>query len=194
MSSGRTHLLLLRGINVGGRNRLAMADFVAVLESLGHEEVVTYIQSGNAAFRAGALRRGETADPAALAGAVEKALALRCGVTCGAVAVSRDEFAEVIAANPYVSGAGRDPKTVHVVLRGADFTPDELTAMSAAYDRARAKGSPDEMTVVGRTLYLQTPAGLGRSELAAQLSRTAGMRSGTARNWATVTRLAELLD
>ena len=63
-----------------------------------------------------------------------------------------------------------------------------------AQQRARAKGSRDEAVPVGRTLFLWTPDGLGRSELAAQLARSGAQADGTARNWATVTRLAAMLD
>jgi uncharacterized protein (DUF1697 family) len=66
---------------------------------------------------------------------------------------------------------------------------DALTA-------ARAKGSPDEATFTGDVLYLHTPAGLGRSELAGQLGKArrplSSKGSGTARNWSTVTKLLEL--
>ena len=59
-----THVALLRGINVGGRNRVAMAALREVVEGLGHTEVATYIQSGNVVFTS------EAADPGTLAGAL----------------------------------------------------------------------------------------------------------------------------
>jgi uncharacterized protein (DUF1697 family) len=75
--------------------------------------------------------------------------------------------------------------------------PDELAAVAAAQQRARDEGS-DETRVVGTTLFLHAPGGLGRSELAAQLTRLGGSRAaetaGTARNWAIVTKLLAPCD
>jgi uncharacterized protein (DUF1697 family) len=70
---------------------------------------------------------------------------------------------------------------------------DEVEAVASAVERARAKGSRDEARLVGRTLYLRTPDGLGRSLLAVELSRGGGAlaakSSATMRNWATVSKL-----
>jgi uncharacterized protein (DUF1697 family) len=183
-----THVALLRGVNVGGRNKVAMADLRRVVESLGHGDVATYIQSGNVVFTS------KDPDPAAVAAAIERALEAM-GVRSSVVVLSRAELAEVIAANPFPDEA--DPRHLHAVVRGAEVGAEEAAAVAAAERRARDKGSRDQAKVVGRTVYLRTPDGLGRSELAAQLARSnpaAGDRGGTARNWATVTRLAAMLN
>lgn len=46
-----TYIALLRGINVGGNNKLAMRELVSLLEGLGLRNVKTYIQSGNIVFQ-----------------------------------------------------------------------------------------------------------------------------------------------
>jgi uncharacterized protein (DUF1697 family) len=80
------------------------------------------------------------------------------------------------------------------------FFPDEpgqevRESVAAAERQAAEKGGRDEATVVGRTLFLHTPDGYGRSELAARLARARGpVATGTARNWATVTKLLALCD
>jgi uncharacterized protein (DUF1697 family) len=74
------------------------------------------------------------------------------------------------------------------------MAPDAIAAIAAAQESARVRGSRDEAVVVGSTLFLRTPDGLGRSELAAQLARSSGQAPGTVRNWATVTRLMAMLD
>jgi uncharacterized protein (DUF1697 family) len=61
-----TRVALLRGINVGGRNRVAKADLREVVLGLGHTEVATYIQRGNVVFTS------EAADSAAIAAALER--------------------------------------------------------------------------------------------------------------------------
>jgi uncharacterized protein (DUF1697 family) len=186
----RTHVALLRGINVGGHNKVAMTDLREIVTSLGHADVATYIQSGNVVFSS-----PETdADAAGIADALEREIASRLGVRPVVVVLSRAELAGVIADNPYPDEA--NPKSLHAVFRREELSADGVAAVAAAQERAGGKGSRDEAMVVGRTLFLHTPDGLGRSELAAQLARpsVAAMAAGTARNWATVTRLMSLLD
>ncbi|MGH3613547.1 MAG: DUF1697 domain-containing protein [Pseudonocardia sp.] len=183
-----TYVALLRGINVGGRNKVAMADLRTLMVPLGHTDVVTYIQSGNAVFTSG------DSDSTTLAAALERAIADTLGVRLKVVVISRAELAQVIADNPYPEET--NPRCLHAVFGVGEVEFDGVAAPAAAEERARAKGSRDEAQVVGHTLYLRTPDGLGRSELAAQLSRAASARTGysvgTARNWATVCKLLEL--
>ncbi len=179
-----THVALLRGINVGGRNKVAMADLRDVVTSAGHTEVATYIQSGNVVFTS------RKTDSAALGAALERAVKKRFGLPISVVVLSRAEFAKVVADNPYPDET--NPKALHAVFRAEAAGPDTRAAVATAEKRAKAKGDPGEAAIVGRTLFMHTPDGLGRSELAAQLSRS--KVGGTARNWATVTKLLAMLD
>jgi uncharacterized protein (DUF1697 family) len=178
----RTHVALLRAINLAGRNRVAMADLRQIAASLGHTEVATYIQSGNVVFTT------TQTDTGKLAETLEQEIGRRLDVRPGVVVLSRDQLAEVIA----------DPRCLHAVFRRQDLSQAEIAAVAAARQRARVKGSRDKVTVVRRTLFLYTPDGMGRSELATQLARSTAATgtgtAGTARNWATVTRLLALLD
>jgi uncharacterized protein (DUF1697 family) len=180
------YVALLRGINLGGRNRVAMADLRQLTEALGHTEVVTYINSGNVVFTS------PDTDCGALADAIEQAIARSLAVRPAVVVLSRADLAQVIADNPFPDEA--NPRCLHAVFRRLDLAPDAIAAVEEAQQRARAKGSRDEAVPVGRALFLHTPDGLGRSELAAQLSRSGVQADGTARNWATVTRLAAMLE
>jgi len=180
------YVALLRGINVGGRNRVAMADLRQIAASLGHTEIATYIQSGNLVFTS----PDESA--ATLADALEREIARTLDVRPAVVVVSRADLARVIADNPFPGES--NPKVLHAVFRREAMTPDAIVTVAGAEQKARAKGCQDEVVVVGRTLFLHTPDGLGRSELAAQLARVGSQAEGTARNWATVTRLMDMLD
>ncbi len=180
-----THVALLRGINVGGRNRVAMADLRAIVTSLAHADVATYIQSGNVVFTS------TQTDSSAIAAALEQAIAESLSVRPKVVVLSRAELAQVVADNPYPDE--NNPKCLHAAFSSERIGPDQLAAIATAQQRATDRGSRDEATVVSCTLFLHTPDGLGRSELAAQLARTSGplaaTGSATVRNWATVTRL-----
>lgn len=186
-----THLALLRGINLGGRNKVAMAGLRELVAQLGHSEVSTYIQSGNVLFTAAA-----PADPAELARQLTAAIAAKLGVTAPAVVLARPELAAIIAARPFP--AQDDPKAVHAVVLTAAPSPALAAKVAAAAGQAAAKGARDEVVIAGRALYLHTPDGYGRSDLAQGLVKAvhdpqAGV-TGTARNWATITRLAALAD
>jgi uncharacterized protein (DUF1697 family) len=108
------------------------------------------------------------------------------------VVITRDDLQQVIDDNPFPDED--NPKLLHAVFRRAELTADERAKVAEAADRAKAKGCEDEAVIVGRTMFLHTPDGLGRSELSAQLSRTAASKTGTARNWATVHKLRSMLD
>jgi uncharacterized protein (DUF1697 family) len=186
-----SHVALLRGINVGGRNQVPMAELRKVVASLGHTGVTTYIQSGNVLFST-----PET-DTARLASALEEAIAGRFGIEVAVVVLSRDELAAVLDANPHPDEP--NPKLVHVVFLNAEPPQDLLDRIKAAVSAAAAKGSRDTVTAAGQALFLHTPDGYGTSELAQVLFRVIGPPSknsiaATARNWATSTKLLSLCE
>ncbi len=191
-----THVALLRGINVGGRNKVPMAELREVVTSLGHTGVATYIQSGNVLFSTAST----STSTAELATALESAIAGRFGIGASVVVVSRDELAQVLADNPYPGEP--NPKLVHVVFLSDIPPPDLLDRITAAQSAATAKGSHDTLTAIGRALFLHTPDGFGNSELAQSLFRIIsgpakqkqGGQAATATNWATPTKQLALCE
>jgi uncharacterized protein (DUF1697 family) len=181
-----------------------MAELREVAVALGHAEVATYIQSGNVLFST-----AET-DNAKLAAALESAIEDRFGLWSSVVVLSRDELAAVLSANPYADEP--NPRLVHVVFLNADPPPDLSDRIAAVVSAAAAKGSRDTVQASGRALYVHTPDGFGRSELAQNLfklvtpparqkkqgaspgkQKTQNL-AGTARNWATATKLLSLCE
>ncbi|HTX27350.1 MAG TPA: DUF1697 domain-containing protein [Streptosporangiaceae bacterium] len=185
-----SHVALLRGINVGGRNKVPMAELREVVASLGHTGVTTYIQSGNVLFST------EETDTAGLASALEAAITAKFGVNSPVVVLSRDELARILSDNPYAGEP--DPKLVHVVFLGAEPSAELLDRIRAAQSSAAAAGGRDSITVIGKALYLHTPDGFGNSELSQVLFRIAGTGkhkvAATARNWSTSTTLLSLCE
>jgi len=185
----RTHVGLLRGVNVLGRNKVSMPELRQLVESLGHGDVVTYIQSGNVVFTV----RGRL-DDGRIERDIERAIAAATGVRPAVVVVRVAELARVIRANPFPNVS--EPRLLHAVFLPRRPDKAGLASVAAAVERSRAKGSRDEATVIGRVLYLHTPDGFGPSVLRRELDRRGANRSpladGTARNWRTVTALAEL--
>lgn len=173
------HVVLLRGVNVGGKNRLPMTALVAALERVGGRDVVTYIQSGNAIVSASAavVRQLPRTLPAALA---ELA-----GIEVPVIVRSAAELAAARAGHPF-GADGVDERELHVGF----LASAPSAARIAALDPARSPG--DRCLVRGRELYLHLPRGAGQSKLtSAYLDRVLGTIT-TVRNWATVAKLVEL--
>ncbi len=190
-----THVALLRGVNNLGGKKVAMAELRQVVTSLGHVDVMTYIQSGNVLFTpptGGSTARGS--DAAALAADLEQAIAARIGVRARAVGFPREELARCVGDNPYPGQL--DPKLLHGVFLPEVPGPSLAAWLADAERQVRAKGSRDQARVLGRTVYLHTPDGYPRSELRRVFAKVGGPTSvkvaGTARNWATVSRLLQL--
>jgi uncharacterized protein (DUF1697 family) len=189
-----SHVALLRGINVGGRNKVPMADLREVVTSLGHTGVSTYIQSGNVLFSTA------DTDNAKLAAALESAIEDRFGIWSSVVVLSRDELAQVLAANPYPDEP--NPRMVHVVFLNGEPPGEVLTRIAAAESAVAAKGSRDTVQAAGQALFVHTPDGFGTSELAQTLFKIISppakakkhSLAATARNWATATKLLSLCD
>jgi uncharacterized protein (DUF1697 family) len=171
-------VVLLRGINVGGAKRVAMAELRDLLEGLGYEDVGTHLQSGNAVLTAGA-------PPAAVAAAVEGAIADRLGLDVAVIVRTGAELAEIVAADR-LGDVARDPSRRLVI-----FLPEALDPAALRGLEGEDFGA-ERLEAAGREVYVWCPGGIGRSPLMAALNRTDVGRTGTARNWRTVTRLAEM--
>ena len=191
-----THVALLRGVNNLGGKPLAMADLCEVVTSLGHADVLTYIQSGNVLFtpRSADARAPGPTNTAGLAAELELAIAESVGLRARAVVLSREELARYVRANPYPGQA--NPRLLHAVFLPELPGPDLRTWLADAQRLVQAKGSRDEAQLLDRTVYLHTPDGYPPSELRRVFARAGGPTSarlaGTARNWATVSKLADL--
>ena len=175
------YVALLRGINVGGKNRLPMSDLVARVEEVGGSDVRTYIQSGNVAFMAS--RAAARRFPASLS----RAIAAAHGLQVPVVLRSADELRDAASGNPFLT-EGVDPKTLHLAFLA------ELPSVARvdALDPQRSVG--DSFVVRGREVYLHLPGGVAKTKLSnAWLDAQLGTVS-TVRNWRTVGKLLELVD
>jgi uncharacterized protein (DUF1697 family) len=181
MARGRAHVYaaLLRGINLGARNRIAMADLRDLFAGMGAEDVTTHLQSGNVVFRS------TVGSASRLSGTIEGEIRSRFGLDVVVLLRTRAELGDVVAGNP-LAGRGRETKHLHVTFLRDAPAPKRVRALEA-----RDFG-PDELRVLRREAYLRCPNGYGRSKLSnAYLERELGV-AATTRNWKTVTTLAEL--
>jgi uncharacterized protein (DUF1697 family) len=170
---------LLRGVNVGGKNLLAMKDLASLFVQAGCADVRTYIQSGNVLFQSSPARAEKV--PLLIA----QGIAGRFGYRTGVLLRSVEELGETIRNNPFLN-AGAPENWLHAMFL-AD-RPDALRV--AALDPERSP--PDAFVVRGREIYLQCPHGVGKSKLTNAWFDSQLATTGTGRNWRTVTKLFEL--
>ena len=172
------YIALLRGVNVGGNKKVAMADLLALMQRLKFEEAKTLLQSGNLTFRTA----GKNA--AQLERQLEAEVLERLGLETRFFVRSEDEWKSVIAANPYPKEAKADPGHLLVLFLEREPEAANLKALEAAV-KGRERFRPG-----GRHLYMVYPDGVGTSKLThAVIEKKLGMR-GTARNWNTVMKRA----
>jgi len=174
------HIVLLRGINLGSRNRIAMPALRTALEDAGFDEVRTYLQSGNVVL-------SSSRKAADAARKVERVIADQFGLEIAVVTRTRAQLAKVVADNP-LRAVARNPKRYQVSF--LDAKPSREIARRIAETAA-----PGERVVVaGREIYAWHPDTIARSKLWALLAGQNLGVTATARNWTTVEKLLELAD
>ena len=169
-----TRIALLRGINLGARNKVSMPDLRELFAGLGAEDVTTYVQSGNVVFT-GPLE----------ASAIEARIKRELGLEIVVLLRTATQLDRIVAANPFAKKAS-EPKQLHVTFLA------ESPAAARVKELDPERSPPDEFSVVRREVYLYTPNGYGLTKLSnAYFEKKLGV-TGTSRNWNTVTALAEL--
>ena len=173
-------IVLLRGINLGPRNRIAMPGLRKLLEDAGFDDVRTYVQSGNIVL---STRR----KPESTATACEKLIADELGLDIPVVVRTRHELAEVVRRNP-LGDVADNPKRYQVSFLDGEPDPKAIEKLAAA-----AAGD-ERVEAIGREIYAWHPDGIARSKMWAALAGKGLGVKATARNWTTVTTLLEMAE
>jgi uncharacterized protein (DUF1697 family) len=171
---------LFRGINVGGKHLLPMAELVEVLKALKLEGIRTYIQSGNVVFDSG--RRSM----AALSKAITEGIEAKFGFSTKVLVMSASELRLALDENPFQDAAS-DPKSLHFYFLEKPPVKPNLEAIELA------KSATEQYLIKGNVFYLHSPDGVGRSKLAGAVERHLGV-AATARNFRTVQKLADMAN
>jgi uncharacterized protein (DUF1697 family) len=173
-------VVLLRGINIGPRNRISMGALRELLTEAGLQDVRTYVQSGNVV-----LSSDTTSEE--LARECKRKIAEGTGLDIDVVVRTRDELATVLARNP-LGDVASDPKRYQVSFLSAELdaeTVNRLAALAVASER---------FVAIERELYAWHPEGVARSKLWAGLAAKNLGVTATARNWTTVTTLLAMAE
>jgi len=169
-------IALLRGINVSGQKMIRMADLKEALEGLGYRDIQTYIQSGNAVFRASGTAH---ALEKAIAGAIRTSFGFDVTVLIRKAA----DMARILADNPF--GEDRAPRTYFTFLERPPAATAVDTLLSESY-------APEEIRIRGSVAYLYSPLGAGKAKLNNNFLETRLKTRATSRNLRTGQRLVEM--
>lgn len=174
-------IALLRGINVGGHNKVPMAELRSHCAGLGWEQVESYIQSGNIVFSA-------SGTAAAQESALEKMVEKQFGISISVIVRSAKDWPTYVKANPFGEAAETEPNRLMLCLSKA---PPNENAAEALLERAR---DGERVKLVGDALWIHFPGGSGTSKLSPSLMDRLVGSSVTARNWRTVLKIQEMLE
>lgn len=171
---------LLRGINVGGNNKIRMEDLRALYEKLGYSDVQTLLQSGNAVFRT------KERDLVRIARKIEDGLEAGFGFRLDIIIRTPDELRSTVANSPFADRTGLDPSKLLVIfLAGEPGAEAKERVLSI-------KAEPEELYIIGREVFMYFPDGMARPRLPLVKIEKLLKFSGTGRNWNTVRKLLEM--
>ena len=175
-------ICMLRGVNVGGHNKINMEALKALCVSLKLKNPQTFIQSGNVIFRT------EEKDLLKLAQRIQDAIEKGFGFRPGVVLRTLPELKKAIGRNPFADRKGIEPGKLLVMFLAEDPGKDALKNALAI------ETAPEELHIAGREVYIYFLNGQGRSKLPwPKIERALGT-SGTGRNWNSVTKLLEMAE
>jgi uncharacterized protein (DUF1697 family) len=176
-----TYLALLRGINVGGKNKLPMKDLAALFEAADCCDVRTFIQSGNVVFQAAPRLAAK------VPGLIAEQIAARFGYRTPVVLRSAEQMTQLIQNNPFLKSA-TDPNTLHVM-----FLADRPSAaLAKGLDPERS--APDRYTLIGQDIYMQLFSGVSGTKLTNAYFDSKLATVSTIRNWRSVLQLEKMVS
>ena len=173
-----TQLALLRGINVGGKNKLPMRDLSGIFVAAGCENVRTLIQSGNVIFTA------ESRVSKGLADVVTAQISERFGHRVPVILRTAQQLSEVVSNNPF----SHVEEMLHVMFLADRPGSKEVAALDPNHS------APDAFSVVGQEIYLHLPNGGAKTKLTNAWFDSRLATTSTVRNWRTVTRLLAMME
>lgn len=175
-----TYISLLRGINVSGQKLIKMGDLKSMCESLGFEQVITYIQSGNVIFTGKPLLTEQVAD--LMSGQISK----QFGFDVPVISLTIEALQAVLRNNPFVCDSAKQSAFMHVTF---------LKSAPADFDLSEIQGKrlPEEEIVISeKAVYLYCPGGYGKTKLTNTFLEAKLKVAATTRSWKTVQELEQL--
>lgn len=176
------YIALLRGINVGGKNMIKMADLVKSFEALGFSNVKTYVQSGNVIFHY------DCTDMLILRTMMEDKICQSFGLSIKVILRTYDELINIIKNNPFVKEQNMELDKLYVTLLSEKVDHDKITSLDMN------KEENAEYVFISDEIYLYCPNGYAQTKLNNNVFEKKLKVSATTRNWKTMNRLLELSE
>jgi uncharacterized protein (DUF1697 family) len=176
----KTYISMLRGINVSGQKKIKMEGLKELYESLGFENVQTYIQSGNVIFECPDRNATE------LKNRIEGSIIAAFGYPVAVLIRTTSEFQRLIENNPLLGEKNRDATKLHVTF--LSDIPEECLIENIKESKAES----EDFSIAGREIYLYCPEGYGRTRMSNNFFEKKLKVAATTRNWKTVNKLLEL--
>lgn len=175
-----TYIAILRGINVGGKNKIKMADLRENLSDLGFKNVETYIQSGNIIFDF------DKKNPLELAKQIKSMIKSSFGFDVPVIVIEGEEFVKIWSENPFTKKEDFEIKHLHVTFL-AEKPNSKLINEITDFD-----DSPNQLLMNEKVAYLICPNGYSKTKLTNDFFEKKLKTTATTRNFKTVTKIAEL--
>jgi uncharacterized protein (DUF1697 family) len=175
-----TIISILRGINVGGQNKIPMVELKALYEKAGFKNVTTYIQSGNVVFSA------EKKELNSLPDKIQQIIFKKYGFNVPVIVRTVDEMESVVKSNPMLKIKGIDIEKLHVTFLSA-YPSEQALEKIKTYDYR-----PDEFIIVEREIFIYCPNGYGNTKISNTFFENKLKVTATTRNWRTVNELLKM--
>ncbi|MBG7630960.1 MAG: DUF1697 domain-containing protein [Bacteroidetes bacterium] len=176
-----TYIALLRGINVGGHNKMKMLELKQLFVDLGYLDVVSYIQSGNVIFNSKKLHTVEIEK--SIIDAIEKQFAYSIKV----LVLTKTELNTIFNSNPFILKHNLDVSKLSITLLNNKPELGEVVQIQNLVN-----SSDDTFEIINKSVYLYLPDGSRNTKLTNNLFEKKLKSSATSRNWRTITKLVEL--
>ena len=177
------HISILRGINVGGKKKILMADLKALYQQLGFSNVLTYIQSGNVLFDTEKKESNKK-----LGEKIKQAIFDKYEFDVPVLVRSFDDIQNTISTNPFLKDKNIDKTKLHVTFL-ADIP--EAINLQKLND---INHPPDEFKVIGKNIFIHCPNGYARTKLTNTFFEKKLKMPATSRNWKTINKLYDLAN
>jgi uncharacterized protein (DUF1697 family) len=136
------YIVLLRGINVGGHNKIAMNDLRKLLANLGFSDIITYIQSGNVVFKS------EVKDPSLIGEMIKQGIREKFSLNIEVIAKSREELSKIIGSIPFKEADIINGEQIYLTFLSKKPSDDLIEKLE------KVDGEGDKIIVEGKTGYI----------------------------------------
>lgn len=176
------YIALLRGINIGRKKRIKMADLKEFFELMDFKNIKTYLQSGNVIFE---YNLGNTEE---IANGIEKKLIKTYEFPVNVIIRTKNELEDIINSNPFINEDNVEIDKLHVTF--LHEMPDKVIVSNLDMK----KSENEKFKIIGKEIYLYLPNGYARTKLNNNIFEKKLNTIATTRNWKTVNKLLELAN